>query len=312
MFTLNNYSSVDVPRHVFENPKYLIWQAERGANNTPHLQGYVLFNAPKRFSTVKKFLPSAHWEPRNGTHEQARDYCSKEETHIDGPWTVGDEPAQGTRTDLLSLKRSVDEGASTLQLWESHFQPMLKYHKGIDRYMELKSQVRTEKSFVVVITGPTGTGKSHQANLFPNIYSLPHPGTKGGQIWFDGYDRHQTLLIDEFYGWIPYDLLLRILDRYALKLPIKGGFVNFNPKWIVITSNRPPSEWYHFEKFAYNKEPLLRRLDLVIEKMTRDYYRVMKSPENIDRILEFNEDQIDFSRFVPNFPELFSINQNPL
>lgn len=40
VFTLNNYSSVDVPRTV-DGFKYLTWQAEKGANGTPHLQGYT-------------------------------------------------------------------------------------------------------------------------------------------------------------------------------------------------------------------------------------------------------------------------------
>jgi len=300
MFTLNNYSSVDVPKTI-EQYKFVTWQAERGANNTPHLQGYVLFNAPKRFSAVKKIFPTAHWEPRNGTHEQAREYCNKEDTRTDGPWTLGDEPAPGARTDILSLKRAIDDGQSDLQIWEEQFPLMLKYFKGASIYKRLKSQVRKEKTFVVVISGPTGTGKSYQAHKnFPNVYPLSHPGNKGGQLWFDGYDAHTTLVIDEFYGWIPYDLLLRMLDAYPLNVPIKGGFVNFNPKYIVITSNKPPTDWYHFEKFSGGSAPLLRRLDLIIEKMTRDYYRVMKSPESPDALIEIQEDEIDFKRFVPN------------
>lgn len=308
-FTLNNYSSVDVPRTI-EKYKYVTWQAERGANGTPHLQGYVLFDTPRRFAGVKKIFPTAHWEPRQGTHEQARDYCQKPESRVDGPWTLGSEDGvgQGTRSDVLSLKRSIDEGASDVQLWEDHFKHMLKYHKGASIYKRLKATVRDFKTFVTVITGPTGTGKSHAAFSFPDCYFLSHPGTKNGQLWFDGYDGQRTVVIDEFYGWIPYDLLLRLLDRFPLAVPTKGGFTNFAPKFIVITSNKPPEDWYKFEKFAGKSDPLLRRLDLIITKWTREVYQVMKCPDSPNQIIEINEDTIDFKRFVPNFEE--TTNQN--
>jgi len=298
LFTLNNYSSVDVPR-TFENYRFLTWQAESGKQETPHLQGYILFDAPRRLAFVKKMLPTAHWETRKGTHEQAADYCNKEDTRVEGPWTLGEPPAPGKRNDIHNLKRLIDEGATDLQLWEDEFSTMLKYHKGASIYKRLKSEVRTEKTFVVVITGPTNTGKSHHANLFPNMYFLA-PGQRGAPIWFDGYDNHKTLVIDEFYGWIPYDFFLRLLDKYALQVPVKGTFVNFNSKFIVITSNKPAIDWYHFDNFTPG--PLLRRIDLVIEKFTQDTYRVMKSSENPNGPYIDCEGDIDFKRFVPNFP----------
>lgn len=309
VFTLNNYSSVDVPRAV-EGVKYAIWQAEKGEKGTKHLQGYFLFESTKRLPGVKKIFPTAHWEIRRGTHEQARDYCSKEETRVEGPWTLGEEPSQGARSDLLSLKRSIDEGKTEIEIWDQHFASMLKYHKGATIYRQLKSEVRNFKTFVTVITGPTGSGKSHAAHTFPNVYSLSHPGTKGGQVWFDRYDGHQTVVIDEFYGWIPYDLLLRLLDRFPLAVPIKGGFANFRPRFIVITSNKAPEDWYKFEKFAGKSDPLLRRMDLIITKWSRNVYQVLKSPESPNATIEIQEDNIDFKRFVPNFPQSDSdVNQ---
>lgn len=307
LFTLNNYSSVDVPRTI-PSYRYVVWQAERGASGTKHLQGYVVFTSPRKLSTVKNIFPTAHWESRLGSHEQAKQYCMKSDTREQGPWELGDDSniasGQGARTDLLSLKRLVDEGATDLQLWEEQFQPMLRYHKGVGIYKRLKSTVRNFKTFVVVLTGPTGSGKSHQAFRFPNAYPLSHPGTKGGQIWFDGYDGHPTVIIDEFYGWIPYDLLLRLLDRFPLCVPTKGGFTNFAPKNIIITSNKDPQDWYHFQNYAGRAEPLLRRLDLVITKWNRTSYRVHKypnMPSTNDIINIEDSDDIDFRRFCPDF-----------
>lgn len=278
VFTLNNHSSVDVP-NTFEG-KYCIWQEEQGEAGTKHLQGYIVWNTPKRLSAIKKYAPTAHWEVRRGTHDQAKAYCSKEETRLSGPFTYGEEPlGSGTRSDLISLKRSIDEGKSQLELFEDHFEPMLKYHKGIALYRSLKVPPRTEKTKVIVLFGPTGTGKSYHAHTqFPNAASVSPPTESKGPIWFDGYDGNFATIIDEFYGWIRHDTMLRLCDAYAYRAPIKGGFVNFCSKYLIITSNQPPSGWYDFSKLPDSYRPLERRIDLIIEKHRRGAYKIHKSP----------------------------------
>lgn len=278
VFTLNNHSSVDVP-NTFEG-KYCIWQEEQGEAGTRHLQGYIVWNSPKRLSAIKKYAPTAHWEVRRGTHEQAKAYCSKEETRLSGPFTYGEEPlGSGARSDLISLKRSIDEGKSQLELFEDHFEPMLKYHKGIALYRSLKVPPRTDKTRVIVLFGPTGTGKSHTAHKsFPNAASVSPPTESKGPIWFDGYDGNFATIIDEFYGWIRHDTMLRLCDAYAYRAPIKGGFINFNSKYLIITSNDPPSKWYDYTKFPDAHRPLERRLDLIIEKHRRGGYKIHKAP----------------------------------
>ena len=69
-----------------------------------------------------------------------------------------------------------------------------------------------------------------------------------------------AIIIDEFYGWLKYDELLKIMDRYPYQVPVKGGFVSFASKHIVITSNAPIANWYHFDN--YQPDAILRRVDL--------------------------------------------------
>ena len=40
------------------------------------------------------------------------------------------------------------------------------------------------------------------------------------------------------------NILKRILDRYPMDVPVKGGHVRWNPETIVMTSNDPLEEWY--------------------------------------------------------------------
>ena len=56
-------------------------------------------------------------------------------------------------------------------------------------------------------------------------------------------------MIDDFYGWIKYDELLKICDRYPYKVQVKGGFEEFKAKYIWITSNCDTDQLYHFSGF---------------------------------------------------------------
>lgn len=80
MFTLNNPISADISELLAESGKvqFAIWQEEVApTTGTPHLQGYVITKAYGTIKSVKQLLPSAHWEARRGTHEQAVAYVTK-------------------------------------------------------------------------------------------------------------------------------------------------------------------------------------------------------------------------------------------
>jgi len=232
---------------------FLIYQEERGEEGTCHFQGYVSFNIRKHFDAVRRLMARAHWEPRRGTHQEARAYCSKEETRVAGPFIFGDDATlavdqRGQRNDLIRVKRALDEGKSELQIAESDdtFAAWAKYFKAIERYKRLKSvRARNWPTFTTVLWGPPGTGKTRYVNDHaPGAYWVKKP--IGGAAFFDGYDGQEDVVIDEFYGWLPFDLLCRMCDRYPLMVDTKGGMCNFYPKRIWITSNASPNDWYKF------------------------------------------------------------------
>lgn len=262
LFTINNPESNDIPR-TWTNVKYAIWQLEKGENGTPHLQGYVSFMKQQRLNAVKLICPRAHWETRKGTVTQAVEYCSKEETREAGPWEIG-KLDQGKRNDLAPLQDDLDAGKSMKHITKNHFHPYLKYARGIQSYRRIHQPVRTEKTFVGVIVGDTGVGKSKlMAEKFPKAF-----WKSCGDKWWDDYDFQEVVIMDEYYGWLPYAYLLRLLDRYPLNVESKGGMLNFNPKQLWICSNNEPINWYKWtDKMTY--EPLLRRIDF-LAVMRRD------------------------------------------
>lgn len=240
IFTLNNFSSpLDFSTH--SCVRYASWQHERGENGTDHYQGYIELSAPQRLSYMKNVIPGAHFEKRQGTREQARDYSRKDDTRIDGPWEYGEwiKDGQGSRSDLTSLVESVKKGSTNLEILDIYPASYLRYFRGIDRIRHDLCTPRNFKTTVWFIWGDTNLGKtSYALSLSPTAY------IKQRGEWWDGYDGHSDVLIDDFYGWLKYDTLLRLCDRYPCQVEIKGGHVNFAPKNIYITSNNWPNKWY--------------------------------------------------------------------
>ena len=91
VFTINNPKDSTLPRQWGEKVQYCVWQVEKTEEGPQHLQGYVVFKTNQRLAALKKLDGTAHWEPRMGSHEEAKQYCMKEETRQDGPFEIGDE-----------------------------------------------------------------------------------------------------------------------------------------------------------------------------------------------------------------------------
>lgn len=103
-FTLNNYEVHDCTElDEWDGVQYLVYGREVGANGTPHLQGFVIFQHARAFNAIRQRLRGrAHWQLTRGTPQQAADYCKK-----DGQFTErGELPqGQGARSDLRNLER---------------------------------------------------------------------------------------------------------------------------------------------------------------------------------------------------------------
>lgn len=200
---------------------------------------------------MKRLLVSSrvHLEPRKGSRESAISYCSKSESRVAGPWRLGSEDTrarQGERSDLSRAWSLLSAGATDRQLFEELPHVAFKYQRGISAARQCLAPRRSAASEpkIEIYWGDSGTGKTRKAlDDNPSAYILTKPNGNGC-VWFDGYAGESTIIFDEFYGWIPYDLLLRICDRYPLKLQIKGGFVECGATHFIFTSNKPWREWY--------------------------------------------------------------------
>lgn len=286
VFTLNHPDSHPPLPQIWERDqiKLLVFQEEMGKENTHHYQGYIEFSSRKRLTTVKKLNPFVHWEPRKGSRKQAIAYCTKLETRIPGTepywWPEEiklEEEKEAKKDKYEALKEALNSGEPIQEVADKFFALWLRHHRALEAYGQLSIKPRHHKTETIAIYGPTGTGKSvfcHEN--FPDAFWK----TKGN--WWDGYTNQKVVIIDEFYGWLAYDFLLRLLDRYPLKVEVKGSFGQFDSQLVIITSNKGPSEWYQMK----NIDALLRRLDHVWVKNDLDEpFQVLKG-DTPDTILE--------------------------
>lgn len=259
VFTLNNPpNALDIEDWPV---KYVIYQKEVGESGTPHFQGYAEFTKPIRLSGVRRLLGTAHWEPRKGTRDEARAYSSKEDTRVEGPWEYGDwgKGGQGSRTDVSGLKEKVMSGAPLKEIFESETLSFLKYSRSVEKARLLYQPKRDWPVEVTVLVGPTGVGKSKYCReVAPNAY------WKQPSNWWDGYDGQADVVLDDYYGWLPFHELLRVLDRYEHQVQSKGGNTQLLAKRIWITSNKSPDQWYDQSKRTYYLKSLYRRLTKLI------------------------------------------------
>lgn len=82
--------------------------------------------------------------------------------------------------------------------------------------------------------------------------------------WWDGYTGNDVILFDDFRGQIPFNVMLRILDRYPYQGQVKGGYTHINSEHIFITSCKKPTEIYKSEDVKENIDQMVRRIDNIL------------------------------------------------
>jgi len=281
------------PPYGWPDLKYAVWQYEIGEEkNTPHYQGYIALTKSVRVTWLVKNMPTGiHWAPRRGTHEEARDYAKKDDTRADGPWEFGEEPKQGKRSDLAEVAEYVK--THTLKEVAENFPgTFIRNHRGITTYRNLVKFTERPDDFkteLIIYWGVRGSGKSHMAKaLYPGYFSLMRPRTKDGGCWWDGYEQQDTVLIDEFFGWLSPDLLCRLNDKGKAQVETKFGFVPFNSKRIVMTSNKDPWHWWNTEYHG-----MVRRL----EEATISYF-----PHKLPTPLPVGFEPAQYTPADPKYP----------
>jgi len=259
-WTLYNYEPLidKVKQYAKDECDYMIFGYEICPDTgRKHLQGYLHY-------TNARAYPNKDWRKvtdleqngrdfiSNGSPQQNYNYCSK----LGDFWQYGELPKQGARTDWALAINSLQEGNDIHSVVAEQPQ-LLPTIRALERFQNILNRPLNRPVNVIVLIGGSGTGKTRWAyDTYPDLYSKPSGN------WWDGYTGQKTILLDDYYGDLPYDQLLRVCDRYPINLPVKGGFIYGQYTTVIITSNRQPETWYYQDLAALNRR---------INKLDRDY-----------------------------------------
>ncbi len=250
--TVNNWTEEHLSSLRTLPLKFGVWGKEVGEEGTPHLQVYLIFLEPIRKRTILSTLPC--WIHRGLPGNQAMhagiEYCKKEKNFE----TIGTLPAQGKRTDLSTCADAIAGGSSMEEVAREFPTQVIRYHQGLRVFQTLLigPSPPWRQVSVVVLWGPTGSGKTRTALQADSVFQMDSPDG-----WWDGYLSQTRIVLDEFPREdFPFKYLLRVLDGHPLQLKVKGGFVQAHWTEVYITSNCPPNTWYNADQECY---PALER-----------------------------------------------------
>lgn len=205
-----------------------------------HLQGYHYYENARSYPNKKwRDLTNLEKNGRDfisrGSPQDNYDYCSK----LGDFWEYGELPKQGARTDWEQARSHLQNGGDIVSTIEQQPQ-LLPFIRSLERFQTLSISKPTHRDVkVIILIGESGTGKTRWVyEKYPELFSKPEGP------WYDGYFGQKTLLLDDYYGDIPYSQFLKVLDRYPLQVPVKGSHIYAQWDTIIITSNKQPETWY--------------------------------------------------------------------
>lgn len=239
-FTINNAVANNIVDGLRDGIAYIIWQREKGAEGTEHLQGYVRWKTNVGLPKCRKVISDrGHFEIARGDEDANVNYCTKADTRVSGPWSFGERAAPGRRTDLAAAAAAVFESGTIDSVDPSL---LVRYWNGFNRVASLKAPPMRKDLSVICLWGKSGVGKTYSVfESDPTVYRMVM-GNAGS--WWDGYTGQKTVLFDEFTGGIPLGKMLQFLDPYPLTLEIKGGTQKALFTRVFITCNDNPTTWY--------------------------------------------------------------------
>lgn len=232
-----------------------------------HYHYYLELKKQQRYAAVKKWFndKTIHIESRKKSAYCARNYCTAmyyskkrkcaklEYTAVFGDEheEVGKMKTPGARTgwiDMYQLIRHSDCVPKFREVADAFPQFAIKFERCIKQSIATVRRERAAHDIereLHIICGDAGTGKDetvYQLHDPSEIYELTPD--EQGNIWWDGYEGQDVLLISDFKWWLTRTRLLTITGNRPVRVGTKGGNETWTGTKVYITSNYPVEEWY--------------------------------------------------------------------
>jgi len=228
---------------------------------------------------VKKLFGVNHLNVQNMVSEDGTmDYIGKEATKIKGPLEIGTAKSRkGQRTDLASMEAWVRTNYKTDD-WMESFSAAFPGQRLSSNFRWVEKMVTSLKIKASVAQpidvswywGDAGCLKTTLArqelkDKVGDVWMSNSSNALGAPIWFDSYAAHKGVIFDDTI--LTLEQFKRLLDPFPGKtVPVKGGFVNWDPQAIIFTANQNITD----VAATWNLKPadtaaMLRRVQTVVE-----------------------------------------------
>lgn len=233
-FTLNNPTDEEKESIKGIQCRYKVVGFEKGAEGTPHLQGYLYFSNARRFNAIKRLIPRAHIEVSKGSPVQNRDYCTKDGDFYEAGEMPISQKAKGAKEEerWLNAKTLALEG----KIEDIDADIFIRCYRNLKLIKKdfMKEVQDTNEVCGIWLYGPAGVGKSRRARELTGEKFYPKLCNK----WWDGYQEEADVIcddIDKNHSCLGHHLKLWS-DRYAFIAETKGGALKIRPNRFIVTS----------------------------------------------------------------------------
>lgn len=258
--TLSNYEDRDIAwLEQLECTRMVVSKEICPTTGTPHLQFHVTFRRSYSRAALKKLHNGVHWEfqdcPQDFNYARKRD----SEVIIDRD----ERKRKGQRTDIAEIKEVVKETHSMQAVVEvATSTQSVRMAELWLKYNEPKRPI-TPMPEIHWRWGKPNSGKTRYVWDKHGVDGVYTPTT---YKWWEGYDGHKVVLLDELRAdWCTFGQLLRLLDRYPYVVETKGGSRQIQATTWYITCCKHPMELYDRTTFdaCERVDQLLRRLSSI-------------------------------------------------
>lgn len=246
---------------------YVLFQLERcPTTDRLHYQGILCLSEGTTAAAINRQMSAnVSLRARIKSLKNCITYCSKAETRVKGPWSFGTKPQQGERSDLSEYAHWCIGQTDIRKVIRRDPLTFLRYSRGVQTVMAATAPRRTLPPVVVLLYGPPGTGKTR--TIYDN-YALDDIYVKQtDDAFYDGYHGQDVFVLDDFAGRaskMSLKFMLMLLDRYPVRLPVKGSTVELLATRIYITTNVHPMNWYDYSDRAGQWDCISRRIHQII------------------------------------------------
>lgn len=262
---------------VFANLKYACWNEEKGDNGNIHMHLYMELGSPVSFGSVKKKFPGANIQKRKGNPTESRRYIlkpegvlfsGKEKSHTKtkdfqemGDFTEFEKiKARGEISEKKKVNERIDEMLSVCKTWDEcvvHDSALAnQYQKVILSRLDLNNinnfkkehctvmkadngkEVVKVKRRVYYLWGNSGAGKTTGIKMKFGDDEVSEITSFRDNMKFDDYKENGVMIWDEFYGQLPLQECLNLLDGSGIgTLPCRFHNKPNLSHTIIMTSN---------------------------------------------------------------------------